>query len=75
MFALEVFCVAAENVAGPVQLQPVTALPPPVKVSVAPAQTGFGLAVAVTPDTLGFTVTDTLFDLLPHPFTAVTDTV
>ena len=45
---------------GPVQLQVVAPVAPPVNVNVLPSQIGFGVADAVTPVGTVFTVTDTL---------------
>ena len=47
--ALVGLCKVEEKALGPVQLQLVAPVAPPVNVNVAPAQIGFGLADAVTP--------------------------
>jgi len=43
-------CNEEEKLLGPVQLQLVAPVAPPVKVNVLPSQTGFGAANAVTPE-------------------------
>ena len=52
---------------GPVQLQLVAPVAPPVKVKVAPAQIGLGLADAVTPVGTVFTVTEAVFTAVAEP--------
>ena len=52
---------------GPVQLQLVASVAPPVNVNVLPAQIGFGLANAVTPVRTVFTVTDAVFTGVAKP--------
>ena len=61
---------------GPVQLQLVAPVAAPVKVKVAPAQIGLGLADALTPVGIVFTIIDkVLAVLLPHAFVATTESV
>src|SRR3989304_4860166 len=58
MPAMVGLCNAEVKALGPVQLHVVAPVATPVNVNVAPAQTGFGLADAVTPVGTVFTVTE-----------------
>ena len=64
-------CNAEEKAFGPVQLQIVASVAPPVNVKVAPAQIGLGVAEAVTPVGTVLTVTYRFcVPLFPHPLLA-----
>ena len=52
---------------GPVQLQFVAPVAPPVNVNVLPSQIGLGLANAVTPVGTVFTVTDAVLTAVADP--------
>src|SRR3990170_2769918 len=67
MPAMVGFCNAEVKALGPVQLHVVAPVAPPVKVNVAPAQTGFGLADAVTDAGMVFTVTEAVFMAVAEP--------
>ena len=76
MEAMVGLCNAEEKAFGPVQLQVVAPVAPPVKVSVAPAQIGFGLADAVTPvGTVVSVIATQLAVLVPQVLVAVTQTL
>ena len=60
-------CDEEEKLFGPVQLQLVAPVAPPVNVNVLPAQIGFGLADAVTPVGTVFTVTEAVFTGVAEP--------
>ena len=60
-------CDAEEKAFGPVQLQIVASVAPPVNVNVLPAQIGFGLADAVTPVGTVLTVTEAVFTGAAEP--------
>ena len=60
-------CDEEEKLFGPVQLQLVAPVAPPVNVNVLPAQIGFGLADAVTPVGTVLTVTEAVFTGAAEP--------
>ena len=67
MDALVGLCKVEEKAAGPDQLHEVAPVAPPVNVKVAPAHIGLGLAEAVTPVGMSFTVTDAVFTAVAEP--------
>ena len=76
MLAMVGLCDAEEKALGPDQLQLVAPVAPPVKVSVAPTQIGFGPADAVTTVGTVVSVIATHFAaLVPQVLLAVTHTL
>jgi hypothetical protein len=67
IFVIVGFCNVEVNEFGPVQLQLVASVAPPVKVNVLPWQIGLGDAEAVTPVGISLTVTEVVFTAAADP--------